>query len=166
MVTNNFKIVRPCLPSFTNSKGFSLIEVIIVVAILGILAAIAIPQYQNYITTSKQSSANAVLEQFPILLETFRAENGRFPLTAVYTYTEAANGTVTANTIITGNGLVVGGAGLRDFAPRPKTFPATQGILFNYSLTITNSATANEAATFTATGVREAVGINAAGAHQ
>ncbi|MAA66148.1 MAG: pilus assembly protein [Alteromonadaceae bacterium] len=53
----------------SSSSGFTLIELMIVVAIIGILSAIAIPSYQNYIATAQIKRAYSEVSSYRVLVE-------------------------------------------------------------------------------------------------
>jgi len=60
-------------------QGFTLIELMIVIAIVGILAAIALPAYQNYIIRSKMAEPMAALAEAKTSVAEYVATKGRFP---------------------------------------------------------------------------------------
>jgi type IV pilus assembly protein PilA len=64
---------------FRSSRGFTLIELMIVVAIIAILAAIAIPAYQDYIVRSQVSEALSLADGAEVGVWEFQTNHGTFP---------------------------------------------------------------------------------------
>jgi type IV pilus assembly protein PilA len=63
-------------------KGFTLIELMIVVAIIGILAAIAIPAYQNYTIRAQVTEGLSLADGWKTGVAEFYAQKGIFPSTS------------------------------------------------------------------------------------
>jgi len=57
-----------------SQKGFTLIELMIVVVIIGILAALAIPRFMRATTKSKQTEAKQILKQIYVMEQSYRQE--------------------------------------------------------------------------------------------
>lgn len=77
-------ITRPGVTNMKNikadsNKGFTLIEILIVVAIIAILAAIALPNYLAAQTRSKVSRARAELQTLATALESYYVDNNDYP---------------------------------------------------------------------------------------
>jgi len=62
-----------------NHKGFTLMELLLVIAIIGILAAIALPSYQSYTQKSRRTDAMAALSSLQMQMEKFRGSCTLYP---------------------------------------------------------------------------------------
>jgi type IV pilus assembly protein PilA len=66
-------------------KGFTLIELMIVVAIIGILAAIAIPAYQDYTIRAQVTEGLNLADGVKVAVADYYTQNGNFPAAGVTT---------------------------------------------------------------------------------
>ena len=62
----------------TKSSGFSLIELLVVVAILGIIASIGIVSYTGYVSGAKRKSAENVMQQISLGQTEYYSDNGTY----------------------------------------------------------------------------------------
>ena len=82
-------------------QGFTLIELMIVIAIIGILAAIAIPAYQNYTIRSQVTEGLSLADGWKTAISEYYAQNGGFP-TCSSTVTAGAVGCISVSGASTG----------------------------------------------------------------
>ena len=73
---------RP-LPSIVRSRGgFTLIEILVVVTVLAVLAALVGPSVFRHLGTAKDAAARSQMEMLGAALDAYRLDNGRYPTTA------------------------------------------------------------------------------------
>ncbi|MEG6615868.1 type II secretion system protein GspG [Peptococcaceae bacterium 1198_IL3148] len=64
-----------------NQQGFTMVELMVVIVIIGILSAIAIPNFSGQIERAKIGRAVADLKSVKNLVELYKLENGKYPTT-------------------------------------------------------------------------------------
>lgn len=80
----------------TAQKGFTLVELMIAVAVIGILAAIAYPQYQQYVLRANRAEAQSIMMETAQFMERYFTTNGTYAGAALLSDVSPQNSTGSA----------------------------------------------------------------------
>jgi len=87
-------------------KGFTLIELMIVIAIIGILAAIAIPAYQNYTIRAQVTEGLTLADGWKTAIAEYYANTGNWPAQGNLTGTQVSVGKYESTVTVKAGGVV------------------------------------------------------------
>ena len=67
------------LPPLSNSRGFTLLEIIVVITIVALLMALVAPKFFGHVDTARQVDTQAQIELLGQALDIYRLEKGKYP---------------------------------------------------------------------------------------
>ena len=134
-----------------SSRGFTLIEILIVIALVGILTAIALPAYQSYIMKSRARSATADLVALSLVVENQFQKN--------LTYSTSSTATTSATqTAYSGWNPAQSVFFTYTYGYTAANSAATPAVLESYTLTATGISSMSCTLTLTSPNTRNATG--------